>query len=84
MYIDYTFVTKKSNTERHLTMYHRLILIAEEETVYQHFPTPLINRLEKHRIVMESILKPWQLNLLREFHLWITKFTAVSGSHGTK
>ena len=61
-----------------------MIVIAEEETVYEHFPTPLINRLEKHRIVMESILEPWKFEILREFRIWIEKFTRVTTSRSTE
>ena len=57
-----------------------MIVIAEQETVYDRFPTPLINRLEKHRLVMESILESQKLEVLREFHIWIDKFTEVTTS----
>lgn len=60
-----------------------MIVIAEQETVYEHFPTALINRLEKHRLVMESILEPWKLEILREFHIWIEKFTKVTTSRSS-
>jgi hypothetical protein len=53
----------------------RLIMIAEKSTVYNYFPTPLINRLEKHFVLTSSILKKWQENVLRVFKDWIDKFT---------
>jgi len=34
----------------------RLVLIAEDLDVYEKFPIPLINRLEKHYLGMETIL----------------------------
>lgn len=34
----------------------RLVLIAEDLDVYEKFPIPLINRLEKHFLGMETIL----------------------------
>ena len=52
----------------------RLILIAEKDTVYDKFPTPLINRLEKHFVLTESILEPWQEVVLQAFEDWISKF----------
>jgi hypothetical protein len=34
----------------------RLVLIAEDVDVYEKFPIPLINRLEKHFLGMETML----------------------------
>ena len=53
----------------------RLILIAEKNTVYNQFPTPLINRLEKHFVLTSSILEEWQKEVLNEFQEWIEKFS---------
>lgn len=52
----------------------RLILIAEKDTVYEKFPTPLINRLEKHFVLTSSVLEDWQEKVLNEFEEWIEKF----------
>ena len=52
----------------------RLILIAEKDTVYDKFPTPLINRLEKHFVLTSSILTPWQKDVLKTFEDWIDRF----------
>ena len=49
-------------------------MIAEKDTVYQKFPTPLINRLEKHFVLTSSVLEDWQTELLRELEHWISKF----------
>ena len=52
-------------------------MIAEKDTVYKTFPTPLINRLEKHFVLTETILLHWQeivLNLLKE---WVETFSNV-------
>ncbi|WAR07205.1 R213A-like protein [Mya arenaria] len=35
----------------------RLIVVAEKQTVYKKFPIPLINRLEKHFLTVNTILK---------------------------
>ena len=55
----------------------RLILIAEKETVYSHFPTPLINRLEKHFVLMSSILEEWQMEVLDRLQNWIKAFSPI-------
>ena len=55
----------------------RLILIAEKDTVYENFPTPLINRLEKHFVLTSSILKDWQQAVLGDFDVWIDKFSST-------
>ncbi len=52
----------------------RLILIAEKDTVYEKFPTPLINRLEKHFVLTSSILEDWQREVLTIFERWIQHF----------
>ena len=57
--------------------YFRLILIAETDTVYNEFATPLINRLEKHLMFSSSILEEWQVEVLDRFEAWITKFSSV-------
>ena len=53
----------------------RLILIAEKNTVYDNFPTPLINRLEKHFVLTSSVLEDWQQEVLQKFYQWIRKFS---------
>ena len=54
----------------------RLILIAEKDTVYEKFPTPLINRMEKHFVLTSSILDERQETMLKEFDDWIVKFSS--------
>ena len=49
----------------------RLILIAEKMKVYEDFPTPLINRLEKHFITSNTVLKEWQKVVCSELQIWI-------------
>ena len=55
-------------------LFPRLILIAEKDTVYLKFPTPLINRLEKHFVLTSSVLEDWQKDLLEQFEVWISQF----------
>ena len=59
---------------RHVHPLFRLILIAEKDTVYDKFPAPLINRLEKHIVLTSSILDDWQHDIVRELELWISLF----------
>ena len=53
---------------------YRLILIAEKQKVYDEFPTPLINRLEKHFVVTSTILTQEQLKLKEELTTWVNAF----------
>ena len=64
-------------TLRIIGNYFRLILIAERATVYDKFPTPLINRLEKHFVLTSSVLKDWQLEVLDNFKQWIKGFSHI-------
>jgi len=53
-------------------------MIAEKKTVYEKFPTPLINRLEKHFVLTSSVLTEGQLNVLHHFQKWIYQFSNVT------
>ena len=55
----------------------RLILIAEKETVYKKFPTPLINRLEKHIVVTSDILSKPQRQVLKKLKKWLREFSGA-------
>ena len=56
----------------------RLILIAESKKVYNSFPTPLINRLEKHFVLSKTLLHEWQLKVLTRLEDWIKTFVKVT------
>lgn len=45
--------------------------------MYEKFPTPLINRLEKHFVLTSSVLKEWQQEVLTHFENWIEDFSGV-------
>ena len=64
-----------------IALLSRLILIAEKETVYEKFPTPLINRLEKHFVLYSSVLEDWQTETLRDMEQWIKDFSHVESSN---
>lgn len=57
---------------------YRLILIAEKATVYRKFPTPLINRLEKHFVLSETVLLDWQKEVLARLYQWVKDFSEIS------
>ena len=64
-----------------ITYLFRLILIAEKTTVYEEFPTPLINRLEKHFVLYSSVLEDWQTSTLERVKKWIKDFSDVRDSN---
>ncbi|XP_026171361.1 E3 ubiquitin-protein ligase rnf213-beta isoform X2 [Mastacembelus armatus] len=53
----------------------RLVVVEDQKKVYQHFPVPLINRLEKHRVDRSTDLEPWQLRVLHKLKEWVKEFT---------
>eukprot|EP00092_Neocalanus_flemingeri_P023314 GFUD01025278.1.p1 GENE.GFUD01025278.1~~GFUD01025278.1.p1 ORF type:complete len:2291 (+),score=510.26 GFUD01025278.1:413-6874(+) len=55
----------------------RLVLVAEDKDVYSRFPIPLINRLEKHFLGMETILQHGFTNLVDKLRLWVRSFCEV-------
>ena len=52
----------------------RLILIAEKLKVYQQFPIPLINRMEKHFVYTENVLTTEQKQISSKLSDWTAKF----------
>ncbi|XP_019854153.1 PREDICTED: E3 ubiquitin-protein ligase RNF213-like [Amphimedon queenslandica] len=52
----------------------KLILIAEKKKVYDDFPTPLVNRLEKHFINNETVLEDWQKTVVDDIEKWLKSF----------
>ncbi|XP_023555015.1 E3 ubiquitin-protein ligase RNF213 [Octodon degus] len=55
----------------------RLIVIEEKDVVYQQFPVPLINRLEKHFLDIHTVLEPWQKKIVHQLTDWAQKFADV-------
>ncbi|XP_053426621.1 E3 ubiquitin-protein ligase RNF213 isoform X2 [Nycticebus coucang] len=56
----------------------RLIVIEEKDVVYRHFPIPLINRLEKHYLDLNTVLEKWQKSIVEELQKWVEKFIHVN------
>ncbi|XP_026207099.1 E3 ubiquitin-protein ligase rnf213-beta isoform X2 [Anabas testudineus] len=52
----------------------RLVVVEDQKKVYEHFPVPLINRLEKHRVDRSTDLEPWQLRVLHKLKDWVKEF----------
>ncbi|XP_022796391.1 E3 ubiquitin-protein ligase rnf213-alpha-like isoform X1 [Stylophora pistillata] len=57
----------------------KLIVIAEKDVVYNNFPIPLINRLEKHFLVTLTSLTSDQKDLVQKMRTWVAEFAEVSG-----
>ncbi|KAK5851292.1 hypothetical protein PBY51_002095 [Eleginops maclovinus] len=53
----------------------RLVVIEDQKKVYEHFPMPLINRLEKHRVDRSTDLEPWQHRVLNKLKEWVKDFS---------
>ncbi|KAM9447090.1 E3 ubiquitin-protein ligase rnf213-alpha-like [Clarias gariepinus] len=58
----------------------RLIVIEEKSTVYEQFPTPLLNRLEKHCLEISNILPDHGKELQAELEEWLNKFVTQDSS----
>ncbi|KAL3881508.1 hypothetical protein ACJMK2_027940, partial [Sinanodonta woodiana] len=56
----------------------RLIVVAEKDVVYKKFPIPLINRLEKHFLTVNTILTREQSQLAEELEKWVKDFCTES------
>ncbi|KAM9311530.1 E3 ubiquitin-protein ligase RNF213 [Gastrophryne carolinensis] len=59
----------------------RLIVIEEKEVVHKDFPIPLINRLEKHYLDMNTFLKKEHRVIVNELEMWVEDFTEGNLDH---
>ncbi|XP_018410442.1 PREDICTED: LOW QUALITY PROTEIN: E3 ubiquitin-protein ligase RNF213-like [Nanorana parkeri] len=59
----------------------RLVVIEEKEVVYKDFPIPLINRLEKHYLDINTFLKKEHKVILQELEAWVEDFTKGKQTH---
>ncbi|XP_054899206.1 E3 ubiquitin-protein ligase rnf213-beta [Poeciliopsis prolifica] len=53
----------------------RLVVVEDQNKVYEHFPVPLINRLEKHRVDRSTDLEAWQHRVLNKLREWVKEFS---------
>ncbi|KAM4740057.1 E3 ubiquitin-protein ligase rnf213-alpha-like [Anableps anableps] len=60
----------------------RLIVIEEKEVVYEQFPIPLINRLEKHCLDINTVLKMEQRDIAEQLQTWVNNFISIE-HHGS-
>ncbi|KAI4896113.1 hypothetical protein NFI96_011369, partial [Prochilodus magdalenae] len=58
----------------------RLIVIEEKSTVYEQFPTPLLNRLEKHCLEISTILPEHAKRMQAELEKWLDSFVAETSN----
>jgi len=56
----------------------RLIVVAEKHMVYDKFPIPLINRLEKHFLTVNNIMTPEQLEVASQLVQWAADFVKTT------
>ncbi|XP_077980164.1 E3 ubiquitin-protein ligase rnf213-alpha-like [Glandiceps talaboti] len=55
----------------------RLIVVADKEVVYERFPIPLINRLEKHFLAMTTMLTHDELQIVHDLDDWVQHFATI-------
>ncbi|XP_007886821.2 LOW QUALITY PROTEIN: E3 ubiquitin-protein ligase rnf213-alpha [Callorhinchus milii] len=55
----------------------RLIVVEDKDIVYEQFPIPLINRLEKHSLDMSTVLSLQQRTIVEQLEAWVKEFVAV-------
>ncbi|XP_058262202.1 E3 ubiquitin-protein ligase rnf213-beta isoform X1 [Hemibagrus wyckioides] len=53
----------------------RMVVIEDQEKVYDKFPIPLKNRLEKHRVDRSTDLTQWQQRVLEKLKNWVNEFS---------
>ena len=59
----------------------KLIVVADKQTVQERFPTPLINRLEKHILTMSTVLTEDGLIISKQLADWADKFSTLDKTH---
>jgi len=62
----------------------RLIIIADKKSVYnpKKYPIPLVNRLEKHLLNIESILNDKMKRIVNDINEWANQLTSISDRFG--
>uniref|UniRef100_A0A8C8GD14 RING-type E3 ubiquitin transferase n=1 Tax=Oncorhynchus tshawytscha TaxID=74940 RepID=A0A8C8GD14_ONCTS len=55
----------------------RLIVIEDKEVVYTQFPIPLINRLEKHYLDINTVLKNEGKEIVKQLQEWVKVFVSL-------
>ena len=52
-------------------------MIADKDVVYERFPTPLINRLEKHFLATSTMLSPTEREVVTKLEEWVKNFATI-------
>lgn len=62
----------------------RLIIVADKKSVYnpRKYPIPLVNRLEKHLLSIESILNDKMKQIDESVKKWVNQLTDISSKYG--
>ena len=60
----------------------KLIVIADKKTVCERFPTPLVNRLEKHFLNMSSVVPEQGIRISEQLREWVEEFSKIRESEG--
>ena len=58
----------------------KLIVIADKKTVCERFPTPLVNRLEKHFLNISSVVSEQGIRISEQLREWVNDFSTIQGS----
>ena len=61
----------------------KLIVIADKKTVCERFPTPLVNRLEKHFLNMSSVVPEQGIRIAEQLREWVNEFSTIQGLENT-
>ncbi|XP_066547032.1 E3 ubiquitin-protein ligase rnf213-alpha [Amia ocellicauda] len=61
----------------------RLIVIEEKQVVHKQFPTPLLNRLEKHCLEIKSVLSETSKSLCNKLLKWVESFISKEKNMNT-
>ncbi|KAG7491231.1 hypothetical protein MATL_G00000820, partial [Megalops atlanticus] len=77
-YVDLGLGTHRVKCRVHQSF--RLVVVEDQRKVYEQFPVPLINRLEKHRVDRGADLAPWQQRVLRRLEEWVREFARLPGA----
>jgi len=80
---DQRFVDLGLGTQRVKCRVHesfRLIVVAEKQIVYEKFPIPLINRLEKHYMAMSTMLTELEMGVSKRIIKWCEDFAGKTGN----
>ena len=65
------------NTNVSVELPSRLIVVAEDTEVHNTFPIPLINRLEKHFLGMETMLEERHAETVSSLREWVRAFCHI-------